>query len=369
MTAQQPILIVGGGLAGLIAAIDLALRGYSVQVLEQKSYPRHKVCGEFVSTEVLPYLKRLGAYPASHQPPLMDTLQITATSGRKLRSPLDIPSFGISRYTWDSFLLRRARDLGVQVVTGCKVQDIHFQKDHFSLSDHQGNHYQSTVVLAAYGKQHRWNSHSRGAGRYLGLKMHYRAPWPAGEVHLHNFKGGYCGVSPVEEGRINLCYLVERRAVAHYAHPFDFHHHGLSQNPFLEHFLHQAEPLFAKPLTISQIDFSPRPVVQEHQLLLGDAAGLIHPFCGNGMAMAVGAARLAVVEVDRFCRGLQSREEMEQRYQSQWKHAFARRLRVGRWARPLFGRRKLTDGALQFFDQQPAMLKRALKYAHGPEIS
>src|SRR5687767_1444022 len=97
---MQDVIIVGGGLAGLINAIQLAKAGLQVLLVEKKQYPFHKVCGEYVSNEVLPFFQKLDINPdylgASH----ITRLQVTSPSGKyQLSMPLDLGGFGISRYT------------------------------------------------------------------------------------------------------------------------------------------------------------------------------------------------------------------------------------------------------------------------------
>src|SRR5690349_12812097 len=100
------ILLIGGGLAGLAAALDLARRGHQVTVVERKQYPFHKVCGEYVSNEVLPYLRRLGADPAELGPAAISKFLLSSPGGLTLTSPLDLGGFGVSRYLLDDFLYK-----------------------------------------------------------------------------------------------------------------------------------------------------------------------------------------------------------------------------------------------------------------------
>ena len=92
------VLLIGGGLAGLAAALDLAGRGHRWRVVERKQYPFHRVCGEYVSNEVLPYLRRLGADPAALDPAAIEQFLLSSPGGRPLTSPLDLGGFGVSRY-------------------------------------------------------------------------------------------------------------------------------------------------------------------------------------------------------------------------------------------------------------------------------
>ncbi|RZK14744.1 MAG: FAD-dependent oxidoreductase, partial [Hymenobacter sp.] len=104
--AAADVALIGGGLAGLAAALDLAGRGHRVVVVERKQYPFHKVCGEYVSHEVGPYLRRLGADPAPLGPASISRFHLSSPAGRVLASPLDLGGFGVSRYQLDNFLYK-----------------------------------------------------------------------------------------------------------------------------------------------------------------------------------------------------------------------------------------------------------------------
>ena len=110
------MLVLGGGLAGLAAALDLAGRGHRVAVVERRRYPFHRVCGEYVSNEVLPYLRRLGADPAALAPAAIRRFGLSSPAGRTLASPLDLGGFGVSRYQLDDFLYHQALKQGVEFI-------------------------------------------------------------------------------------------------------------------------------------------------------------------------------------------------------------------------------------------------------------
>ena len=101
---QYEISIIGGGLAGLTAAIDLLNRNYDVVVFEKNEYPKHKVCGEFISNEVLPYLKALGLDIESLRPTNITKTELSTHSGKTIKTNLPLGGFGISRYTLDNYL-------------------------------------------------------------------------------------------------------------------------------------------------------------------------------------------------------------------------------------------------------------------------
>ena len=123
---MKDIIIIGGGLAGLISAIQLAEAGLSVLVIEKKTYPFHRVCGEYISNEVVPFLRSIDAYPEALQPKSIQRLLLTSASGRSETMPLDLGGFGVSRYALDDFLYQRAQRAGAEFLLETSVQGRHF---------------------------------------------------------------------------------------------------------------------------------------------------------------------------------------------------------------------------------------------------
>src|SRR5437868_7443463 len=101
---MNDVIIIGGGLAGLVNAILLADAGLDVVVVEKKRYPFHRVCGEYISNEVLPFLRKIGADPEPCKPAHIDKLFLSSASGKAIQLPLEAGGFGISRYTFDNYL-------------------------------------------------------------------------------------------------------------------------------------------------------------------------------------------------------------------------------------------------------------------------
>ena len=109
---KDSVLLLGGGLAGLIAAIHLSRIGIQVTVIERNGYPKHKVCGEYISNEVLPYLEWLDCNLGHLSPTRITRLQFSTAKGKSIWSELPLGGFGISRYSLDSFLSKMAIDNG-----------------------------------------------------------------------------------------------------------------------------------------------------------------------------------------------------------------------------------------------------------------
>ena len=126
-----------------------------------------------------------------------------------------------------------------------------------------------------------------------------------------------------------------------------------------------AELLYDTPLTISQISFEQKTQQQNHILMLGDAAGMITPLCGNGMSMAMHSAKLAFIEMNNYLRQKISRNEMENNYASEWKNKFAVRLATGRLVQRFMGNEFSTGMFLKIMNTFPLLSKAIIRSTHG----
>ncbi|GAA4392776.1 NAD(P)/FAD-dependent oxidoreductase [Hymenobacter koreensis] len=371
-TPDFDVLIIGGGLAGLTAALDLASRGHRVAVVEKRIYPFHRVCGEYISNEVLPYLQRLGADPAALDPARISQFLLSAPGGRTLTAPLDLGGFGVSRYALDEFLYDRARQRGVQFYLKATAADVQLepQTDVFRVALANGQQLTARVVLGAYGKRATLDrqldrAFFRQRSPFVGVKYHLRLDFPRNLIALHNFADGYAGLSAVEDGRFCFCYLTTREQLRRHGSIPAMEENVLSQNPHLRRVFAEAEQLYAQPEVINEISFAPKTCVERHVLMCGDAAGLITPLCGNGMAMAMHGAALAVRHSSAFLQGQLTRPALEAAYTRDWHRTFAARLRVGRWVQSLFGGPRLTDAVVGTLRYAPGVVQTLMKRTHG----
>lgn len=366
---RQPIVIVGGGLAGLVAAIALAKARFPVLLFEKKEYPHHKVCGEYVSNEVLAYLRSLGVDPFAFGAKAIDRFRFTTPSGRQLDTQLPLGGFGISRYTLDNALYQQALRLGVEVQTGALVKSIDWQEEgFFTVGLASGQQYTTRVVLGAFGKRTPLDKKLNRAfmqqpSPYVGVKYHIRYDFPTDLIALHNFKDGYCGISAIEEDKYCLCYLTKRTNIRQQGAIAAMEQAVMGQNPHLAHIFKEAEFLYDKPEVINEISFAPKRAVEQHILMIGDTAGLITPLCGNGMAMAIRGAKLAADSVIAYAE--HDRAALERSYTAAWQIHFATRLRVGRTIQRLFGHEYLSEAAWGFFKYAPPLLSRTIRATHG----
>ena len=146
------VAIIGGGLAGLTASIHLQKLGYRVVVFEKQQYPRHKVCGEYVSNEVLPYLQYLGVSFEDYKLPAINQLEFSTRSGRLIETALPLGGFGISRFAFDHLLYKRAMQLGVHFIFDT-VKTIAFTANQFSITIDNHTSFKAPFAIGAFGKR------------------------------------------------------------------------------------------------------------------------------------------------------------------------------------------------------------------------
>ena len=371
-SADYDIAVIGGGLAGLVASIELARAGKKVVLFEKKEYPYHKVCGEYVSNEVLPYLQSLGFDPFDYGAVAVRKLKLIAENGRQLEATLPLGAFGISRYTMDAALAKLTGNSGTMLRTATRVTDVQ-QKNSgvFEITIDGGEKITATLVIGSWGKRdvldkklHR--PFMRAHTGYMGVKYHISGDFPADEIGLYLFEGGYCGLSKVEGGQFNLCYLYHRGSL-----PFrsieELESKALYRNPALRKVLQSATKLFDAPEVINEISFAPKNAVEDGLLMCGDAAGLITPLCGNGMAMAIRSARMlteCILAGDDFSTR-SSRLALYELYTQRWNAAFRTRLTWGRQLQDLFYNRSLLNASLTGLTLMPFLKQWLIKKTHG----
>ena len=199
---MRKVTVIGGGLAGLISSIQLVRAGIPCTVFEKKSYPLHRVCGEYVSNEALPFLKASGLYPEHLNLPRIKFLEFSSVVGELVRLPLDLGGFGISRYSLDNHLYRIAKKEGVVFELNTEVTAINFSADQFEIEHQFGKTY-ADLVIGSFGKRSRVDIQQERSfiskrSPWVGVKYHARTGQPENVISLHNFEGGYCGVCNVE---------------------------------------------------------------------------------------------------------------------------------------------------------------------------
>jgi flavin-dependent dehydrogenase len=332
--------VVGAGPAGSSAATVLAEAGRRVLLLEKDRFPRPKVCGEFLSADALGSLRRIGALETveSHTPERIGRGSIHPPQGPHVSFKLPSPAMGLSRLVFDDLLARRAAQAGAEVRFGWRAAAIERDPHGFRVRASAGGsevELQARTVVGAWG---RWDSLDRSLERrfisarrrFLGWSRDYGGETTrlAGQVRLYLFPGGYCGLSRVEGGTVNLAGVVSeetfRRAGAGWE---GVCRHAGGANPSLAADLAALEPGPTGFLGTGPVYFTAKPPVENGILMVGDAAGVIDSFSGEGQAAALASGILAGETTAEGLFKELSTEDIARLYAKAWRARFSRRFR------------------------------------------
>ncbi len=357
-------------------SILMVRQGWRVAIFEKETYPFHRVCGEYVSNESIELVRHLGI--DLRDSPKIHRLAISSIKGRVLKAELPLGGFGISRFRLDHQLAQVAIAEGVDLHENCRVDQIRFIDEgegRFELNSRKGATY-SRLVVCAFGKKSNLDvkldreftrQKPKAENNYIGVKYHVRHPdFPPDLIELMNFKDGYCGMSMVEDGKYCLCYLTTAASLRKCGNSIrELENKVLKQNPFLAERLEYSERLFEDPLTIANINFLSKSVVEDHLLMVGDAAGSIAPLAGNGMSMSFHAAWLLHGLADKFLRGELKRAVLESTFTDIWTRKFRTRIIAGTRLQRLFGNTHLTELAIGTLKYLPFVTRQLIRLTHG----
>ncbi|MCE3280171.1 MAG: NAD(P)/FAD-dependent oxidoreductase [Bacteroidetes bacterium] len=330
---KYAVAIIGGGLAGLTLAIQLADAGISCILFEKNKYPFHKVCGEYISNESRNFIENLGLNLGSLNVSEIKRLQISSPSGKLLKHKFDLGGFGMSRFLLDSKLADIAKQKGVLLLDDCRVNDVKYFNNQFTIDSQKGS-FTSEICIGSWGKKSNLDiklkrvfTEEKKGKNYVGIKYHVQLDFPEDLIELHNFENGYCGISKIENDRYCLCYLTDSDNLKKYNGDIKkMEREILMENPFLKNYLTTATYLFEEPLAISQIRIGYKKAVENDVIMVGDTAGNIAPLSGNGMSMAMRSSQyLSDLLKDYFSQKL-SRKDLELKYERFWKKEFKQRV-------------------------------------------
>jgi flavin-dependent dehydrogenase len=371
---KYDVAIVGGGLAGLALGILSAKAGYKTILFEKEKYPFHKVCGEYVSLESWNFLEELGLPLSQMNLPVIKDLLVTSPNGKKLEHRLQSGGFGISRFKLDNMLASIAKEKGVELLEETKVNDISFKEEIFDVQFSMRN-VQCKSAAGTFGKRSnldvKWKrdfvlKKPNKLNNYIGVKYHVKTDWPQDLIALHNFKNGYCGISQIEDEKFCLCYLTTAKNLEDCGNSIEeMEKKILYTNPHLKKIFTHSEKIYSSPVIISQISFEKKSLIQDHVLMIGDAAGMITPLCGNGMSMALHASKIAFQQIDLFLKDKISRQQMEKNYELAWKNQFGKRIQTGRMIQRFFGSAFLSNLLISSLRPFPFLTNKLVAQTHG----
>jgi menaquinone-9 beta-reductase len=312
MSALRPITIVGGGLAGLTLGLGLRREGIPATVIEAGVYPRHRVCGEFISGRGLQVLEQLGLRETLGRAGAIEARTAAFFSGpaRSPVRPIAPAALCLSRFTLDALLAAEFQRLGGE------LQAHERWRDGFG----EG-------IVRATGR--RPQALERG-WRWFGIKAHARRLPLQADLEMHVAPDGYVGLCRLGGSEVNVCGLFRRRptrgALAVDELGWLRGPPGTVLHERLAHADFEADSICA----IAGLSLTPRSAAHQAECSIGDALTMIPPVTGNGMSMAFESAALATAPLAAYSRGQIGWPQAHQAVARACDERFTRRLR---WAR------------------------------------
>ena len=343
MSERYDIAIVGAGPAGASLAIRLAMAGKRVILAEKETFPRQKLCGEFISPECLTHFAEIGVLDdmrAAGGTELRETV-FYSRSGRGVAVPsamfgsMHKHALGLSRAEMDLRLLQGARAAGTEVREGTsgsvmidEGRAVGLQLRKAGIPPEQVI---ASLIVDATGRT-RALSRRNGApalkARLIGFKTHATGvEIPSESCEIFSYRGGYGGTSRVEGGLHNICFIASANDVRRLGSDAEavFREIVCSNRRAAQVFrdVRLGSEWLAVPIDrFGRGELSPMPGM----MTVGDAASFIDPFTGSGMLLALESARIAAASLD-------GPGEVSAEYQRRYSAAFDRRLRICSWIR------------------------------------
>ncbi len=291
------VAIVGAGPAGATCGAFCAANGLRVIILDREKFPREKVCGDCINPACWPVLRRLGVEQKVRLAPhrLLDYVAFIDLGGRQLR--VELPRDGnaeiaIKRSIFDEILLDRARGRGAEIRDARTVESVVRTGTAWELL--LANHKISARFLVAADGRNSTVARSlrlfpRVEPERVALQAHVPLPSGFGSgVVLQLLPGGYSGQAPVNEDELNLC-LVGRAKTLVQLRRWAMERFALPK----EQQWRTVTPLARRPISSGQQDL----------FIIGDAARVVEPFTGEGIAYALNSGEIAAEMIHRLSRG------------------------------------------------------------------
>jgi flavin-dependent dehydrogenase len=346
---QYDLIVAGAGPAGSACAITAARAGARVLLLEKDRFPRHKVCGEFVSSESLGLLGSLLKQGAAESLEAASRPWIASARvflrEKPFTIPVSPPAQSIPRFELDAALFESARRDGVEALEGVTVRAVERSGSFTVRTDDS-----SFTAHAVVNTTGRWSQLTQyavtGKVRWIGLKAHFHETSPANSTDLYFFPGGYCGVQPVGKDAINACAMVHAGVAKSLEEVFALHAALWRRSRDWE--------MCSPSVTTSPLYFRGPETLDHGMFLAGDSAGFIDPFAGDGISLALLGGTLAARSLTGFLAARCSWDEAHQRYRAAYFKHLAPAFRNAARVRMLLSAPQwLTSGLARLVERKP----------------
>ncbi len=342
LSDNYDVIVAGGGPAGASAAIHLARDGVRVLLVEQKKFPRPKLCGEFISPECWDHFEKLGVAGAmsSAGPSLLEETVFYSCKGHHVAVPSKWfggrSAFGLSRAVMDDVLLRGAQNDGVTVLEGTSIAEPIVEAGRVAgvcvKTNNSHAEYRAPITVDATGRarilSRKIDQRNTKRPSLVAFKAHLRnTRVTPGACEIYFYPGGYGGLSTVESGTSNLCFIIAAEHVKRCdSDPNRVLREFVMKNRRAAHTLESAAPC-SEWLSASWERFGrQRPSPAPGLLAIGDSAAFIDPFTGSGMLMAFESGELAAQAIVRYQAS--SFAVLADAYTASYNQTFAPRLRI-----------------------------------------
>jgi flavin-dependent dehydrogenase len=309
----ESVTIVGGGLAGLTLGIGLRQLGVPVTVWEAGRYPRHRVCGEFISGGGQGSLARLGLLGRLQNAGAGAAESAAFFAGKAMVAarPLREAALCVSRFVLDAWLAREFQQLGGELRLGARW------RGEFGAGLVRASGRRAEPVTDGW--------------RLFGLKVHARDVALEADLEMHFVPSGYVGLCRLVGGEVNICGLFRSQAaVPNLAQRWRDWLGGPAAS-VLHARLAGARFEEDSFCSVAGLCLRPQRASQRNECCLGDALTMIPPVTGNGMSMAFESAELATEPLAKFSRGDLSWAEARQEIARRCDQRFTPRLRWAAW--------------------------------------
>ena len=311
----RPITIVGGGISGLSLGIDLQLKGLPVHLFEAGDYPRHRVCGEFLSGQGYRRIKEWGLAKSFLTAGAVEATHFKCYGPTDMSPVLRLPSpaLCLSRYRMDDCMAQHFRELGGHLITQHRVRPAHFE--------------QKEGIIWAHGRL----AQTRQKSPWIGYKCHIKNYPLAADLEMHFGRNGYVGLCRVEDGKINVCGLrrMKEKVVPNNGKKRWLQWTLSSLHPSKHENLLKAECLEDSLCYTAGLQYKGWRFEPIHtKAVIGDHRTLIPPLTGNGMSMAVESAYMATPFIQDYIAGDLQWKEVCQQMNRAMSNRFRKRLLI-----------------------------------------